>query len=311
MGGAFADFFSAQGMDIESVSDNLADALQRHLENALHAVGGDTSKVYLVMDLDETMWTVRDPQDQGALGSAHWLAAITDEYSAHLPQYSYSDIQSQVLQMCDAVLGHIEVKPCDSEVVRVMSEWRSRGARVIAATARMNTMSRGTRMQRSYIGGLFFCDLQPDVPAVESRMRKMWDPHHGWPGLHHEEGIWYLSMGNKGLFLRALLNDDVACVFADDTRRHLMRSQEALSKVLPHHSCVHYTGAVEVAQRHFDQRQADATMAALVLRLFQKKDPHFTELLHSDNAFFTAWLHNAKAIVPGVEKILQSLPRRR
>ena len=42
---AFAEYFTNAGMDIETVSDCLADALRRHLESALHAVGGDYSKV--------------------------------------------------------------------------------------------------------------------------------------------------------------------------------------------------------------------------------------------------------------------------
>ena len=262
---------------------------------------------FLIMDLDETMWTPAHGATQGALGSAHWLALISDDYHQLTPEVSYSDLQADVLRVCDVILGHIEVKSCDEGTVKLIAEWRGKGAKVIAATARMNTMARGTHMQQSNLSGLKFCDLSPDVPAIEAKMRALWAPHDGWPGLCHENGIWFLSMANKGLFLKAILDEDVACVFADDTRKHLMRSQEALGRVLPYHSCIHYTGAVDESLRVYNEQSSDTHMGAICTRLLKSRCNHFQELLATDNLFFRTWLHRVKSYVPEMEQVVKKL----
>ena len=256
-----------------------------------------THTQYLVLDLDETTWTV-NCFGTGSFASAVWLANITERYRALLPRLSPPEVQGHILAVCDVILGHVPVGLCDNGMIAVVDKWRTEGVHVIAATARMNTLQRGTEMQKSHIKGLRFCDLRPDVSTVERRMRSLWQPHEAWPGLKHENGIWYLSMANKGLFLKALLDEDASCVFADDTHQHLVRSQSALRDTLPHHSCIHYVGAAEKMRKNYCDRRSDEAMSKLLLHLHDTDDAEFKRLLEARNPFLIEFLRQRKDDAP-------------
>eukprot|EP01063_Lacrimia_lanifica_P009309 TRINITY_DN16309_c0_g1_i1.p1 TRINITY_DN16309_c0_g1~~TRINITY_DN16309_c0_g1_i1.p1 ORF type:complete len:315 (+),score=116.99 TRINITY_DN16309_c0_g1_i1:137-1081(+) len=283
---------------IERVEEGgLAEAINAHLTDALEAVRGDPTKLVLVLDLDDTYITVRDPEAT-TFGSSKWLVALIDDYGDAVPGMGIMDVQDQILELCSAMLGHVPVKPCDPAMGKVVQKWKERGASVIGATARMNTCVASTLAQlRSVEAGGYdtvpFCDLAPDVAAVQEKFSSMWRPGWpGWPGVHHKDGVWYLSMANKGLFLKSYLDKGHACVFIDDSHHHLVAAQEALQYHLPYHSSIHYVGATDAMAASYCAHAAAEAMAALLADLHARQDAAFgfRNLVARKQPFLRAWV---------------------
>ncbi|KAJ9450566.1 hypothetical protein DIPPA_03082 [Diplonema papillatum] len=292
-------------MQIEKVESDLGAALSRHLEAALQSVKSP-EKIILALDLDDTTWTVKDAENC-TFGSTYWLADIVERYAGRFEQLGIEkDPQSSLLKVVDAIFEQVNIKPCDEQIPEVVTAWQAKGTKVVAATARMNTLSPGTKKQLDTVDGLRFTDLNPDVKKVQERMDKLWQPWwNDWPGLHHNDGIWHLSMANKGMFLKALAQDfsDHAVIFADDSFSHIQTAHQALSAEVPHSSFIHYTGSADHCRTHHCPIKSDASMARIIATMYEARNPQLLKLIRDGEPFLKVWVADNVAVHPALEPI--------
>ena len=281
----------------------LGDTIGKQMETAAQKAGG-WENVILILDLDETLWSVTNPSET-TFGSATWLADITEEYMNCI-----ENVQKMILEVCDVIMGSIDVSFCCHNISELVEQWKSKGAKVIAATARMNSLQDGTQQQLETCGGLSFSDMNINVDEVKSRLANIWRPFWpDWPGLHYHNGIWYLSMADKGKFLEALLESQhLGSVFVDDSRHHLVSSVDALKHHV-FHSAIHYTAACDSCKHHYCRDATNNSMAELVGRDLFPSEEHRLKILSlaKRNQFFRKWVANNVQTYPILNELYREI----
>jgi hypothetical protein len=273
--------------NIVEVTD-LCGGLNTALVASLHEAGGDSSRVVLVLDLDETAFTPTNPD---GLGTSKWFEDIVARYAPRLERDEGMDFTATlkaVLDVVDVFYHHVDVAPTDSRLCTLLRECKSRGIATFGLTSRRPALATATWTQ---MGNR--CDFEwnfkppPELSRLEDEMRcveHVQDPDL-WDGLSFEKGVWFTSNANKGSLLKKVLIPGMHVVFADDSLRHLIAAQDALKGHAASLSCLHFTAATKAAEENLHAANCDLRMAAYVFDLLKSGDHSVRSLVEQKNLF--------------------------
>lgn len=285
------------GIDQLEIAD-LCVFLDRHLQTALASAGGDTSKVVLVLDLDETCFT---PLTHDGLATSVWFEDIMKRWSPVMEEaegWTYSATLAAILALVDAFYRRIPVGPTEAALAGLLRRYRTLGVATIGLTARRPGLAAATWQQMGTTCELEFDSLEAPMSTetVAEWNRKMRAGEHGppvsaqWEGFSSERGVWFTSNANKGAVCQAVLKPGKHIVFADDSLRHVQAVESALKESAASVTALHYTAATSAAKRRLDTASCDRVMAGHIAALFLENDPAILSIVRQKDVFLRRFI---------------------
>ena len=268
-------------------------ALEDALKRALELAGGDSNRVVLVLDLDETCIT---PQNADALGTSLWFEDFVKRWAPILEKQdgmNHTATLTAVLAIINAFYSKVPVDPTEAGLSALIHKFNALGVSTMGLTARGGALAPATWTQmEDRCNFEFNWETATNLEALEVEMRQrehVRDPGI-WSGLTFEQGVWFTSNANKGSLMRKVFPPGMHVVFADDSRRHLVAANQALDGHAASVQCLHYTGATFAASQKLNPANCDKQMAHYLAELFEEGNAQIMELVAQQEPFLKRFI---------------------